>query len=160
MKENIKYVSQDEALAKLQKYCAYQERCHKEVRTKLLGYKIYGDALEEVISELISEDYLNEERYARSYSRGKFRMNKWGRNKIIMGMKQNYISPYCIKKGLLEIDEDEYKDCLKKIIEKKSKGLAAKDFGGWNKVYSYCVGRGYESYLISEIVKELKDNLA
>jgi len=65
-------------LEKLRRYCAYQDRCHQEVRQKLLSLKMYGDDLEEIITELINEDFLNEERYAQSFARGKFRMKKWG----------------------------------------------------------------------------------
>ncbi len=108
----------DHALAKLQKYCAYQDRCHKEVRTKLLQLKVYGEDLENIMSDLIQEDYLNEERYARSYVRGKYRMKKWGREKIRMELKQKQISDYCIKKGFTEIEEGEYLENLESLLEK------------------------------------------
>lgn len=151
-----KWLSYDEALAKLQKYCAYQDRCHQEVRTKLIEYKVYGDLLEQVMSELIREDFLNEERFAKSYARGKFRMNKWGRNKILTHLKSKRITKYCIRKGLEEIEEEEYMTTLRKVIIVKSKGLSTSDYKGWNKVFQYCMQRGYESELISAIFKELK----
>lgn len=106
------------ALEQLRKYCAYQERCHKEVRSKLLSLKVYGDELEEVISCLISENFLNEERFARSYARGKFRMKQWGRIKIKQELKKRYISDYCIKKAMSEIDEKEYSATLQRLMEK------------------------------------------
>jgi regulatory protein len=73
------YVSKEDALKKLQRYCAYQDRCHQEARRKLLDLGIYGDDLEEIISELISDNFLNEERFARSFARGKFRIKGWGK---------------------------------------------------------------------------------
>ena len=107
-----KYISQQEALISLQKYCAYQERCHREVRTKLLSLGIYGEHLEEIIGNLIEEDYLNELRFAKTYARGKFRMKAWGRIKIIQSLKQKGITDYCIKEAMKEINIDDYKDCL------------------------------------------------
>ena len=103
---------QDVILNKLRHYCAYQERCHEEVRTKLLSLKVYGDGLEEIINQLISEDFLNEERFAKAYAGGKFRMKKWGRGKIIQGLKARKISDYCIKQGMSEIPEEDYQKFL------------------------------------------------
>ena len=87
-------------LDQMRRYCVTQDRCHSEVRTKLLKKHVYGDDLEEILSQLVSEDFLNEERFARSYARGKFRMNKWGKFKIRMMLKQKQVSDYCIRKGL------------------------------------------------------------
>lgn len=145
------------AYEKLKRYCTYQDRCHQEVRTKLIAIKIYGDDLEEIIAELISEDYLDEERYARSYTRGKFRMKKWGRNKIRYQLYGKKISDYCIKKGLEEIDEQEYVDTVKLILENQlqkheAKGaIIAKD-----KAIKYATSRGYESNLIFNVIRELE----
>ena len=75
-------MTKEEALDKMQRYCGYQDRCHQEVRTKLLTLKIYGDLLEEIMSDLISEGYLNEERFARNYARGKYRIKGWGKIKL------------------------------------------------------------------------------
>jgi len=144
----------DKALLKLQHYCAYQDRCHQEVRTKLLNIKVYGDELESIITDLIKDDFLNEERFARSFCRGKFRMKKWGRNKILQGLKLKRISPYCIKKGMTEIEEDEYLETLKSILEKniekhKSLGIVlAKD-----RALKYALSRGFETNLILESLK-------
>ena len=113
-----KYISKDDALSKLQRYCAYQDRCHQEVRSKLLDLGIYGDDLEEIISDLISENFLNEERYARSYARGKFRIKRWGRMRIQQELKQRKISAYCLRKAMEEIEEEEYEQTLRTILEK------------------------------------------
>nr|HPR30119.1 RecX family transcriptional regulator [Chitinophagales bacterium] len=94
-------------LNKLRHYCAYQERCHEEVRTKLLSLKVYGDRLEEVISQLVQEDFLNEERYAKAYAGGKFRMQKWGRERIRKELRFRKISEYCIRQAMEEIPEED-----------------------------------------------------
>ena len=117
-------VQQDEVLFKMKKFCAYRDRCHSEVRTKLLEQKVYGDMLEEVISELIIEGYLSEDRFARSYARGKFRMNQWGKNKIIVGLKAKYIPANMIQTALTEIDEEDYLNTLQKLLEKKENTLS------------------------------------
>ncbi len=145
----------EKALLKLQHYCAYQDRCHQEVRTKLLDIKVYGDELENIMTDLIRDDFLNEERYAKSYCRGKFRMKKWGKNKILQGLKLKRISAYCIKKGMTEIEDDEYIGTLLSILDRniekhKSLGLMlAKD-----RAYKYAMSRGYEANLILENLKD------
>ena len=118
-----KWVSREEALAKMQRYCAYQDRCHKEVRNKLLEMKVYGDWLEEIIVELIEDNFLNEERFACSFARGKFRIKQWGRSRIRQELKQRNISAYCIRKAMEEIDEQEYLNTLKTVMQKKSASL-------------------------------------
>lgn len=108
------------------------------------------------MAELISDDFLNEERYARSYSRGKFRMNGWGRTKIRIELKRRRISEYCMRKGMEEIDDEEYYQKLTKIIGDRTKGKQALPYKEKSKIFQYCYRRGYESELISAIFKELK----
>lgn len=147
------------ALEKLRKYCAYQDRCHKEVRTKLLSLKVYGEELEEIISALIQDNFLNEERFARSYARGKFRIKKWGLNKIKQQLKLRQISEYCIKKAEEEIDRTEYRETLQVILEaqmEKNKNLSF--LLSRDKAIKYALGRGYEAKLIYEIIKSLEEN--
>ncbi|MBK9254822.1 MAG: RecX family transcriptional regulator [Saprospiraceae bacterium] len=150
-----KYWSSHEALPNMQKYCAYQERCHSEVRSKLLENGVFGDLLEEIIAELITDGYLNEERFARSYVRGKFRMKQWGRMKIINELKMRRISDYCIKAGLSEINEDEYRETLDKILKSKlniiksnNKPLLKK------KAVDYALSRGFEYNLILTLLED------
>lgn len=146
-----KYVSVDDALKKLQVYCAYQERCHSEVRNKLLGLQIYGDDLEIIISRLIEDNYLDEERFARAYARGKFRIKKWGRYKIKTGLKQKAISDYCIRKAMLEIDEEEYIRTLEDLISKK-KGNEEINNVQYQKILRWAISRGFESnYVIDAL---------
>lgn len=154
-KPERKYTSRDEALTKLQRYCAYQDRCHQEVRTKLLDLGVYGDVLEEIIAELIAENFLNEERFARSFARGKFRIKKWGRNRITQELKKKNISAYCIKKAMEEIEEADYLEALHAILSKKSASIKESD--PWEKrtkLAKYAISRGFESYLVFELVKD------
>ncbi len=155
-KKKRTYTSKEDALDKLQKYCAYQDRCHKEVRTKLLDLGIYGEDLENVMADLISEDFLNEERFARSYARGKFRMKKWGRNKIRRELKSRQISEYCIKKGMKEIEQAEYEAVLLALLTRKNEILRENSlFKRKNKLFKYAYLKGFEADLIQSFVKDL-----
>jgi len=137
------------AFEKLKHYCAYQERCHKEVRSKLLSLKVYGDELEEIITGLIDENYLNEERFARSYARGKFRMKQWGRLRIRQELKKRHISEYLIKKAMTEIEEGEYDNTIRELVQKyKSKYGDLADFAMRKKLISLLMNKGYEQSLI------------
>lgn len=139
-----------EGLERIKHYCAYQDRCHSEVRNKLLELSYRGDELEEVISMLISEDFLNEERFARSYCRGKFRFKNWGRVKIIQQLKARQVSDYCIKKGLEEIDEREYLHVLEQLFLKKLETLR-NEKNSWrkkSKLLQYLRSKGFEPSLI------------
>ena len=109
------------AAAKLKaaNFCAYQERSQKEVRNKLYSYGLYTDQVDELLSDLIVDGYVNEERFAKAFIGGKFRIKKWGRVKILQAIALHKISDYCIREGLKEIDEDEYEATLIEIIEKK-----------------------------------------
>jgi len=146
------------ALSKLQQYCAYSERCHSEVRSKLLRLEIYGDKLEEIISSLIQDDFLNEERYARSYVSGKYRMNQWGKIKIIMNLKAKRVTEYCINKGLEEIDPEEYFNNLVHLIEKQKRIYSRKSLNDYqmnSKLYQFAYGKGYESEIIKMALEEI-----
>lgn len=140
---------------KLRHYCAYQERCHEEVRTKLLSLKIYGDALDEIINKLIEDDFLNEERFAKAYAGGKFRIKKWGRGKIINELKKRKVSAYCINKAMLEIGEEDYLITLNKLVSVTLKKYKTNnDFETKNKVTRYLISRGYESELVWDLVNK------
>ncbi len=155
MKTNLP-LTKNEAVIRLRKYCAYQDRCHQEVRNKLFELKFYGDELEEVISELIQENFLNEERFARSYARGKFRFKNWGKRKILGELKRRKISEYCIKKAFTEIEEEEYMEVLYKVLEKKIKLTNGKNkYEIKQKVVNYAIQRGFESFLIWPAMDEL-----
>jgi regulatory protein len=143
-----------QALEKARRWCALQERCHTETRTKLHDWGIHGDEAEEVISNLISEGFLNEERFARAYARGKFRIKHWGRIKIVSELKQKKISAYCIRKGLEEIDETEYLQTLEQLYAKRVKEV--KERNPWTrkaKIYTFLAGKGFEPDLIRELMR-------
>lgn len=145
----------DIALQKLMHYCAYQERCHQEVRTKLISLEIYGEDLEEIIAELITENFLNEERFAKAYAGGKFRIKKWGKIRIRQELKKRRISDYCIKKAMQEIDEEGYMEGLYKVIEKKRKTeKETNEFKLKGKLAKYAMSKGFESHLVWQALKD------
>ena len=143
-------------LGKAQHYCAYQERCHSEVKSKLYEWGGHVDLVNETMAKLIEQGYLNEERFALAYCRGKFNQKHWGRNKILQGLKLKQISPYCIKKGMQCIDETEYVATLNKIIEdywRKQKGV--NDFDKKGKTARHALQKGYESNLVWDLINLL-----
>lgn len=158
-KQQKKYYSKEEALALLQRYCAYRDRCHQEVRSKLLDMGIYGAELEEIVVELISENFLNEERFARSYARGKFRIKRWGRNRIRQELRKRQISDYCLRKAMEEIEEEEYHRVLKELLEKKAaRTTAPTEYQRRSKTALYAINRGFEAPLVWETLRTvLKD---
>ncbi len=149
-----KNFSRKEAKIKAADFCAYQERSQQEVRDKLYSYGLHQHDVEEVLSELITENFINEERFAKAYAGGKFRIKNWGRIKIVQGLKQHRISDYCIKKGLQEIDEDDYMATLQKILDKKANSLN-NPYAPLNlkKIAAYALQKGYESHLIWTLLK-------
>jgi len=153
-KKEYKYISKSDALARLQKYCAYQERSHHEVRMKLIEIGCYGLDLENVICDLIQENFLNEQRFASTYAGGKFRLKKWGRIKIRQELKLKRVSPYCLKKAMEEISEEDYEETMHTLLTKKARTVRAKNqFEKRGKLARYLMQKGYESFLIWEILK-------
>jgi regulatory protein len=152
---------QTSILLKLRHYCAYQERSHSEVKTKSLELGLRGDEIDEAIAALIADNFLNEERFARAYAGGKFRSQKWGRKKILAGLKQHQVSTYCIKKGMEEIDDENYMNVLQSLIEKKYASLKGEQYlKRQYKTTQYLLQKGYEPDLVSEILKQIaKDGL-
>ncbi|MCB0559069.1 MAG: RecX family transcriptional regulator [Lewinellaceae bacterium] len=150
------WVSKEEALAKMQRYCAYQERCHEEVRSKLLNMGVYSDWREEIIVQLIEENFLNEERFARSFARGKFRIKQWGRNRIRQELKKRKISDYCVRKAMEEIEEADYRSTLETALVKKNISLDEEDaYQRKAKLARYAVSRGFESELAWQLINDM-----
>jgi regulatory protein len=149
-------IGTEKALQKIGQFCAYQERNHKEVKEKLYSYGLYKDQVEELISKLIQENFLNEERYAIAYAGGKFRAKDWGKNKIKYGLKQHQVSDYCIKKALKTIDEEEYVKTLQKLYAAKEKTLKSEKniFIKKKKIQQYLMQKGYETSLINELFSQ------
>ena len=149
MADNI--ITHIEGLEKAKSYCAYQERCHKEVSDKLYSWKLNIDEINYIIDRLLQENYLNEERFALAFAGGKFRIKHWGRKKIVQKLKEKRVSEYCIKKALEEIDDKDYIINLHRLIEKKHSSLKEKNpFTKKKKTAAYAYGKGYESDLIWE----------
>ena len=152
-------VTKEQALQKIKHYCSYQERCHKEVKEKLYGFGLWKKDVETVISQLIEENYLNEERFSELFAGGKFRMKQWGRVKIRHELKQKQISEYCIKKGLKEIDEDLYNKTLDKLAAAKWKTLKGEKniFIKKSKTINFLLQRGFEHALANVAVTSLQE---
>lgn len=146
------------AFLKAQQYCAYQERSQQEVRNKLYDWDLHKEDVENVIIDLITEGFLNEERFAIAFAGGKFRIKKWGKVKIRLELKKHKISTYCINKALTSIDSDEYIKSLKEIIEKKAKSITEKNMYKKNyKIATYAISKGFENELVKEILAEISE---
>ncbi len=152
-----KYVSYDEAVQKLESYCAYQERCHQEVHQKLKDLGIFGEDIDQITAHLIENNYLNELRFATLFAGGRFRIKKWGRIKIKLALKQKRISEYCIKKALqTEIPEEDYYQTLLQVLEKKDRTLREPNAYKYKqKLARYAQERGFESPLVWSVINDL-----
>ncbi len=151
-----KSVTVAEATKKMEHYCAYQERCHKEVWTKLATMHLIPEAKEQIVLHLFEHNFLNEERFARSFARGKFAIKKWGKQRITRELKLRNISPYNIKLGLQEITETDYYATFHELAEKKWAALTETDtYKKRKKLIDYLLYRGWESHLVFEKSKEL-----
>ncbi|UYQ92504.1 RecX family transcriptional regulator [Chitinophaga horti] len=146
----------EQELQKLRNYCAYQERAHSEVRSKCFELGLKGEAIDQLITALIEENFLNEERFACAFAGGRFRMKQWGRKKIVQELKMKQVSPYCIKKALKEIDEDDYMATLNKLAEKKYESLKGEQYlKRQYKTMQFLLQRGFEQELIGEVIKQI-----
>ncbi len=145
----------DEAQKKLEHYCAYQERCHKEVRNKLREMRMIPEAIDNIMVHLIQHNFLNEERFAKAYVRGKFRIKKWGKNRLVRELKFREISKYSIDTALKEIDLDDYYQTLDELVIKRIDQVNEKNiYKKKKKVADYLLYRGWESHLIYEKLNE------
>jgi regulatory protein len=143
-----KYWTDDEGLENMKKYCVEQDRCQSEVRSKLIDHQIYGERTEGIIADLISEGYIDEQRFADSYTRGKFRMNHWGKTKIKQGLKLKQISEYCIKRAFKEIDDEVYLETLSNLLKKKVSSISGNTYQKKQKLIQYALSKGFENYAI------------
>jgi regulatory protein len=151
-----KFLTKEQALQKLRQYCAYQERSHSEVQQKLYELGIHKLHHDEIISTLIEEDYLNEERFAKAFAGGKFRMKDWGRKKIFYALKEKKVSEYNIKQAIKEIDEEEYLKNLKELAGEKYESLKGEQYlARKKKTIDYMIQKGYEFDLVTKTVNEL-----
>lgn len=141
------------AKGKAGNYCAYQERTQQEVRDKLYKLGLYSDEVEEVLTELITENYVNEERYAKTFASGKFNLKHWGRKKISYELKHKNISSYCIDRALEEISDEEYEQVITELIDNKLRQLSGDEYIVKNKIARYLISKGFESDLVWSIMK-------
>jgi len=142
-------------LNKAIKYCTYQERSQQEVRDKLYEWGLHRTDVEQGIAQLVSDGYLNEQRFAIAYAGGKFRIKQWGRIKIKLALKQKKVSDYCIRKALEEISSGDYQKMLGKILSSKNKEVKEKNpLKKRYKVAQYAISRGFEPELVWEGLKE------
>lgn len=154
-----KILTKMQAYQKLKHYCAYQERCHSEVKAKAYLLGLRKTDVEELTSKLIEEDCLNEERFAKLFAGGKFRIKKWGRIKIKAGLKQKKASEYCISKALKEINEKDYLSVLKKLAQKRwdaVSGPGTNFFIKMAKTRDYLLLKGFEPSLIAKTLEEMQ----
>lgn len=158
MKYDHKSYTLNEALQKLMHFCAYRDRSQKEVEDKLNDMNMIPDAKENIIIRLMQEDFLNEERFARSFVRGKFRIKKWGRIKITQELKKRGISSPIIKLGLSEIEESNYIKTLYELAKKKLRLIKEPNsFKKKKKLADHLLRKGYESSLVFDCVNEITD---
>jgi len=154
--ENKKLTPQ-QALQKIKHYCAYQERSHEEVKQRLYSFGLRTIEVDPILARLIEEDYLNEERFARLFAGGRFRMKQWGRVKIRLALRQRNVSEYCIRKGLSEIPDNEYLHILRRLFTAKwnalkgEKNLLVKK----RKALDALLQKGFERDLVMDLLKEI-----
>jgi regulatory protein len=145
-----------EATKKLERYCAYQERCHQDVVKKLKEMHMIPEAIDQVVTHLIQENYLNEERFSQSFARGKFKIKKWGKKRIVSELKQRNITQYNIKSAIKEISEEDYLQTLQALAEKRVGQIKETNIQKRRKkLADYLLYRGWESHLVYEKIKEL-----
>jgi regulatory protein len=145
-----------EAKKKLEHYCAYQERCHKEVRQKLKEMHMIPEAIDVVIGHLLEHNFLNEERFAKTFVMGKFKIKKWGKRRLAQHLKQKDISKYNINLAMSMIGDQEYIETFNVLAEKKVKDIKESNIlKKKKKLVDYLLYRGWESHLVYDKVNEL-----
>ncbi|MFD2916779.1 regulatory protein RecX [Psychroserpens luteus] len=146
----------DEARKRLESYCAYQERCHKEVSQKLYDMRMIPEARDQIIVHLLQHNFLNEERFAQAFVRGKFRIKKWGRQRITLELKRKDISKTIITIALREISDDDYIETFNALAEKKVETIRESNHQKKRKkLADYLFYRGWESHLVYDKIREL-----
>jgi len=152
-----KILTPAEAKIKIASYCAYQERCQKEVRDKLYEYGLHSHEVENLITSVILEGFLNEERFAKAFARGKFRIKKWGKLRISRELKFRVTSDTLVRIALKEIDEQEYWETLIYLAEKKLTEIKEKDkYKKRAKLYQFLTYKGYETELVQSALESLE----
>ena len=154
--QNKRVYKISDAISRIKDYCALQDRCQWDVRQKLNEWGLLENTKDIIMMELINDGFIDEERFSRSFCRGKFQIKKWGRRKIEFELKMKKISSVCIKKGMEEIEMEEYLRQLENQVEKKNRLLKEKNyFKRKSKLAKYLINRGFESNLVWEKIKEI-----
>ena len=157
MQKVIKNLTPELAYPKIKHYCGYSERCHYEVREKLFGMGLMKKDVELLLSRLIEEDYLNEERYAILFAGGHFRQKKWGKTRIAYALRQKKVSERNIQRGLKEIEDADYSATLRKLANAKWKTLSGEQYlVRQAKTNAFLLQKGYESGEIREVIKAIR----
>jgi len=155
-KKEQKYYTVDEIKRKLENYCVYQDRCHKEVEQKMWEFNLIPEAKELILLSLMKDNFLNEERFSKSYARGKFRIKSWGKQRIIRELKFRDISAYNIKTGLKEIDEAEYLKTIYRVTENRNEVISEPNiYKRKKKLIDFLMRKGFENDLIFKVVAEV-----
>ena len=153
-----KQVTTEEALQKLKHFCSYQERSHYETQQKLYSLGLYKKDVEILLTQLIEENYLNEERYAKAFVSGRFRIKQWGRIKIKYELQQHKVSSYNVNKALKTINEIDYLATLQALAEKKWASLKSEQYlNRQAKTTSFLMQRGFEPNLIAAAIGKIRD---
>lgn len=153
-----KSLSVSESLARIYRYCAYQERSHQEVKNKLYEFGLTTDEVDELLTKMITEGFLNEERFAKAFAGGKFRIKKWGRIKIKRELEAQGLTKKCISRGMDEIDLTDYRKTLRSLLIKKAEQTEEENlFRKRDKVAKYAIAKGYEPEMVWEMLKDLID---
>ncbi|WP_445748166.1 regulatory protein RecX [Polaribacter sp.] len=141
---------------KIAQFCVYQDRCHKEVEEKIKSYDLIPEARELILLNLMKDNFLNEERFAKSFARGKFRIKHWGKNRIVNELKMRDISSYNIKTALKEIDEKEYISTIYKITENRNNVISESNpYKRKKKLIDFLLRKGFETDLIFKTVDDV-----
>jgi len=141
---------------KIAQYCVYQDRCHKEVEEKIKSFDLIPEAREMILLNLMKDNFLNEERFAKSFARGKFRIKHWGKNRIVNELKMRDISPYNIKTALKEIDDKEYINTIYKITENRNNVISESNpYKRKKKLIDFLLRKGFETDLIFKTVDDV-----
>ena len=149
----------EEVKKKIERYCMYQDRCHQEVEAKLKEYRLIPEARALILLHLFEYDFLNEERFSKSFARGKFRIKKWGKEKIVRALKLRNITAANIKIALEEIEEEEYINTLNILVEKKNSSINDRDiYKRKKKLFDYLKYRGYETDLVMDAINAIKSS--
>ena len=156
MQRGLKKLTDSEVRKKIYHYCAYQERSHQEVKNKLYDFELSSSEIEEMISHLITEGYLNEERFAKAFVGGKFRIKNWGRIKIVNALEAKGLTKNCIRIGLQEIDDADYRRTIELLVLKKLDQTDELNiYVKREKLATHVIQKGFEPELVWEIVKDV-----